>query len=220
MEIAQGLETLSLRVERHNSNAIALAKHLEKHPQVAWVSYPGLASHPSHALAKKCARVALAASLLSPPLPERHSGPLLRACAAAYARQPCFPAIIMTTDPSCCVIPQVLQARPVRLRALVRPQGRPQRRPQVHRQREARVAPRERAGPASAFSSRRNGFAAVLRCFAAAAWLGRTAVAQSPPLRQSLHGCCRSTAELSPPACRWETRRRSSSTRQAQRTSS
>ncbi|EEB07850.1 homocysteine synthase Met17 [Schizosaccharomyces japonicus yFS275] len=51
--LIQGLETLSLRMERHVSNALALAKYLEKHPQVAWVSYPGLASHPSHEIAKK-----------------------------------------------------------------------------------------------------------------------------------------------------------------------
>lgn len=48
-----GLETLSLRVERHCSNALKLAKWLEKHESVSWVSYPGLESHPSHALAKK-----------------------------------------------------------------------------------------------------------------------------------------------------------------------
>ena len=52
----QGLETLSLRVERHNENATALANWLEKHPAVTWVSHPGLASHPSHALAKKYLR--------------------------------------------------------------------------------------------------------------------------------------------------------------------
>jgi len=52
----QGLETLSLRVERHNQNANALAAWLEKHPAVAWVSHPSLASHPSHALAKKYLR--------------------------------------------------------------------------------------------------------------------------------------------------------------------
>lgn len=51
--LLQGLETLSLRVERHNANALALAQFLEKHPSVEWVSYPGLASHPSHELAKK-----------------------------------------------------------------------------------------------------------------------------------------------------------------------
>lgn len=48
-----GVETLSLRGERHAQNAIALARYLEKHPNVAWVSYPGLESHASHQLAKK-----------------------------------------------------------------------------------------------------------------------------------------------------------------------
>ncbi|KAG9792288.1 O-acetylhomoserine ami, partial [Aureobasidium melanogenum] len=48
-----GLETLSLRCERHASNALQLAKWLEKHPNVAWVSYPGLESHPYHQIAKK-----------------------------------------------------------------------------------------------------------------------------------------------------------------------
>jgi len=52
----QGLETLSLRVERHNQNANELAKWLEKHPAVSWVSHPSLPSHPSHALAKKYLR--------------------------------------------------------------------------------------------------------------------------------------------------------------------
>ncbi len=49
----QGLETLPLRIERHASNALAVAKWLEKNPAVEWVSYPGLASHPSHSLARK-----------------------------------------------------------------------------------------------------------------------------------------------------------------------
>lgn len=48
-----GVETLSLRGERHAQNALALAQYLEKHPNVAWVSYPGLQSHASHELAKK-----------------------------------------------------------------------------------------------------------------------------------------------------------------------
>jgi len=52
----QGIETLSLRVQRHVDNALALAQWLESHPKVASVSYPGLASHPSHALAKKYLR--------------------------------------------------------------------------------------------------------------------------------------------------------------------
>jgi O-acetylhomoserine (thiol)-lyase len=49
----QGLETLSLRVQRHVDNALALAQWLEEHPQVAKVNYPGLASSPYNALAKK-----------------------------------------------------------------------------------------------------------------------------------------------------------------------
>lgn len=49
----QGVETLSLRCERHAQNALALAHWLEKNPHVAWVSYPGLESHESHQLAKK-----------------------------------------------------------------------------------------------------------------------------------------------------------------------
>jgi O-acetylhomoserine/O-acetylserine sulfhydrylase len=49
----QGLETLSLRVQRHCDNAMDVAKWLEKHDQVSWVSFPGLSSHPSHSLAKK-----------------------------------------------------------------------------------------------------------------------------------------------------------------------
>ncbi|CBX96984.1 similar to O-acetylhomoserine/O-acetylserine sulfhydrylase [Plenodomus lingam JN3] len=48
-----GIETLSLRAERHASNALTLAKWLESNENVSWVSYPGLASHPSHGLAKK-----------------------------------------------------------------------------------------------------------------------------------------------------------------------
>jgi O-acetylhomoserine (thiol)-lyase len=49
----KGLETLHLRMERHCDNALAVAQHLEKHEKVAWVSYPGLESHPDNALAKK-----------------------------------------------------------------------------------------------------------------------------------------------------------------------
>lgn len=51
--LIQGVETLSLRAERHGQNALALAKWLEKSPNVAWVSYPGLESHPTHENAKK-----------------------------------------------------------------------------------------------------------------------------------------------------------------------
>jgi len=49
----QGLETLSLRMERHVRNAQAAAEFLKNHPRVNWVSYPGLKSHPDHAAAKK-----------------------------------------------------------------------------------------------------------------------------------------------------------------------
>ena len=46
--LLQGCETLSLRSQRHSDNAMALAKWLETHPKVAWVSYLGLETHPSH----------------------------------------------------------------------------------------------------------------------------------------------------------------------------
>jgi O-acetylhomoserine (thiol)-lyase len=49
----QGLETLPLRMERHSTNAYAVARFLEEHPKVGWVSYPGLECHPSHELAAK-----------------------------------------------------------------------------------------------------------------------------------------------------------------------
>jgi O-acetylhomoserine/O-acetylserine sulfhydrylase len=51
--LLQGLETLSLRVQRHVDNALELAKWLEAQPQVKKVNYPGLPSSPYHALAKK-----------------------------------------------------------------------------------------------------------------------------------------------------------------------
>lgn len=49
----QGLETLHLRIERHCENALKVARFLEEHPLVTWVSYPGLESHPTHARAKR-----------------------------------------------------------------------------------------------------------------------------------------------------------------------
>jgi O-acetylhomoserine (thiol)-lyase len=49
----QGLETLHLRMARHSENALAVALHLEKHPKVSWVNYPGLPSSPEKARAKK-----------------------------------------------------------------------------------------------------------------------------------------------------------------------
>lgn len=51
--IAVGAETLSLRLDKISSNALALAKYLAKHPGVARVSYPGLESHPQHQRARK-----------------------------------------------------------------------------------------------------------------------------------------------------------------------
>lgn len=54
--LIQGLETLSLRVQRHVDNALELAKWLEKHPKVVSVDYPGLTSSPYHSLAKKYLR--------------------------------------------------------------------------------------------------------------------------------------------------------------------
>jgi O-acetylhomoserine/O-acetylserine sulfhydrylase len=52
-QLLLGLETLSLRAERHAQNALTLAKWLESNPNVSWVSYPGLESHSAHAHAKK-----------------------------------------------------------------------------------------------------------------------------------------------------------------------
>ena len=49
----QGLETLPLRIARHSENALTIARWLEDRPEVAWVSYPGLASHPSHEVATR-----------------------------------------------------------------------------------------------------------------------------------------------------------------------
>jgi O-acetylhomoserine (thiol)-lyase len=49
----QGLETLHLRIQRHAENALAVARFLEGHPAVTWVSYPGLESHPTHQTAKR-----------------------------------------------------------------------------------------------------------------------------------------------------------------------
>jgi O-acetylhomoserine (thiol)-lyase len=49
----QGLETLSLRMDRHVANTQAVAEFLEKHPKVSWVTYPGLKSHPDYERAKK-----------------------------------------------------------------------------------------------------------------------------------------------------------------------
>lgn len=51
--LLRGLRTLGLRVERHNQNALMLARFLESHPQIERVNYPGLESHPQHGLAQE-----------------------------------------------------------------------------------------------------------------------------------------------------------------------
>jgi len=51
--VLRGTKTLPIRMERHNANAMVLAEFLASHPKVAHVNYPGLPSHPQHALAKK-----------------------------------------------------------------------------------------------------------------------------------------------------------------------
>ena len=51
--VLRGTKTLPIRMERHNANAMILAEFLASHPKVTHVNYPGLPSHPQHALAKK-----------------------------------------------------------------------------------------------------------------------------------------------------------------------
>lgn len=63
--LLQGLETLSLRVERHAENALKLAKWLEANENVAWVCFPGLESHPDHQLSKKYLREGMYGSVLT-----------------------------------------------------------------------------------------------------------------------------------------------------------
>ncbi len=52
-QILQGVETLPLRMERHCSNALAVAQFLQAHAAVAWVNYPGLPGHPQHELVRR-----------------------------------------------------------------------------------------------------------------------------------------------------------------------
>jgi cystathionine gamma-synthase len=51
--LARGLKTFALRMERHNSNGQTIAEWLERHPKIARVHYPGLSSHPGHAIARR-----------------------------------------------------------------------------------------------------------------------------------------------------------------------
>jgi cystathionine beta-lyase len=52
-QLERGMKTLALRVQRHNENALTVARFLESHPAVARVNYPGLPSHPDHELARR-----------------------------------------------------------------------------------------------------------------------------------------------------------------------
>lgn len=61
----QGLETLSLRVERHGENSLKLAQWLQKHPKVENVVYPGLENHPDHTTAKRLFRKGLFGGILT-----------------------------------------------------------------------------------------------------------------------------------------------------------
>jgi cystathionine gamma-lyase len=54
--VLRGVKTLAIRMEEHNRNALAIARWLEKHPQVSAVLHPGLESHPQHELALRQAR--------------------------------------------------------------------------------------------------------------------------------------------------------------------
>jgi cystathionine beta-lyase/cystathionine gamma-synthase len=53
VELWKGMQTYDLRVQRQASNALSIARFLEQHPAVSRVVYPGLASHPDHAIARK-----------------------------------------------------------------------------------------------------------------------------------------------------------------------
>jgi len=63
--LLQGLETLSLRAERHSENALAVARYLQGHQHVKWVSYLGLESHETHQLAKKLLRTKFFGGILN-----------------------------------------------------------------------------------------------------------------------------------------------------------
>jgi O-acetylhomoserine (thiol)-lyase len=51
--LLQGIETLSLRMDKHLSNTKAMLEYLSSHKQVSWINHPSMPDHPSHALAKK-----------------------------------------------------------------------------------------------------------------------------------------------------------------------
>jgi cystathionine beta-lyase/cystathionine gamma-synthase len=77
--VLRGTKTLPLRMAQHNANALALAEYLDEHPKVIRVHYPGLTSHPEHALARRQMRGfggMIAFELASTNAVERFLGPL------------------------------------------------------------------------------------------------------------------------------------------------
>ncbi len=64
-QLMQGIETLHLRMDRHSENALAVARHLEGHPQVTWVKYAGLESNPDYPLVQKYMHRGMASGILS-----------------------------------------------------------------------------------------------------------------------------------------------------------
>lgn len=64
-QLMQGIETLPLRMDRHSENALAVARHLESHPQVTWVKYAGLESSPDYPLVQKYMHRGMASGILS-----------------------------------------------------------------------------------------------------------------------------------------------------------
>jgi O-acetylhomoserine (thiol)-lyase len=60
----QGLETLSLRMDRHSANALTVARFLSEHAKVAWVNYPGLPADPSYSLTQKYLRNGMAGGIM------------------------------------------------------------------------------------------------------------------------------------------------------------
>lgn len=63
--ILQGIETLALRLDRISANTLAVARHLQRHPKVAWVNYAGLPDHPDHHLIQRDYRDGKASGLVS-----------------------------------------------------------------------------------------------------------------------------------------------------------
>lgn len=84
--LLQGIETLSLRMDRHSENGMALALWLEKHSQVAWVSYLGLKSHESHEASKRFFRKGMFGSMICFGVKVTRQPPAIRGgcCSASF----------------------------------------------------------------------------------------------------------------------------------------